>query len=102
MPTFDFLYWTQQTGSTLTSCGATFQVEVSMPAALEEFCTKKAIPIPAPVPGFALIDTGASHSAIDETVLQQLGILPIDSIPLSTQAEPVDPSFTPQKFLFQR
>lgn len=84
MPIFDFYFWTQETGPTLATSGPIIQVEVSMPSALEEFCTKKSVPIPPPQTGFALIDTGASNSAIDESILQQLSILPIDSIPSST------------------
>jgi hypothetical protein len=69
MPTFDFFFWDQKTNSgTLAQSGPIIPVEVSMPRALEEFCTKKAIPIPAPKVGYALIDTGASITAIDENI----------------------------------
>jgi predicted aspartyl protease len=84
MPTFDFLYWTQEAGATLASSGPIIQVEIAMPRALQEFCTKKNVQIPPPHTGYALIDTGASVTAIDEEVLEQLSILPIDSIPSAT------------------
>jgi hypothetical protein len=86
MPTFDFLHWRQDLGPTLAASGPVIPVEVSMPKPLEEFCTKKGIPIPAPQAGYALIDTGASISAIDESILQRLSLLPIDSIPSVTAA----------------
>lgn len=84
MPTFDFFYWKEQFGDTLTAVGPIIPVEVGMPLALQEFFTKNGLPIPSPQSGYALIDTGASITAIDESVLQQLSILPIDSIPLSS------------------
>src|SRR5205807_4532692 len=84
MPTFDFLYWTQENGATLTRDGPIIPVEVSMPTALEEFCTQKGIMIPPPQSDYALIDTGASATSMDESVLQQLSILPIDRVPCSS------------------
>jgi hypothetical protein len=84
MPTFDFYYWNKDFGNTLLSVGPIIPVEVSMPSALQEFLTKENVSIPAPQVGYALIDTGASITAIDETVLKQLSILPIDSIPSQT------------------
>jgi len=84
MPTFDFFYWTQETGETLTRDGPIIPVEVSMPTALEEFCSKKGYSIPPTQSGYALIDTGASATSMDESVLQQLSILPIDCISCSS------------------
>jgi len=84
MPVFDFFHWNQQQGDTLTDSGPLIQVVVSMPAALEEFCTKKGYQIPAPIPGYALIDTGASATAVDEDILQQLSVVPIDLMPTAT------------------
>ncbi|MCX6594388.1 MAG: aspartyl protease family protein [Acidobacteria bacterium] len=55
-----------------------------MPVALEEYFTENGFEIPAPVTGYALIDTGATSSAVHEPILQQLSILPIDSSPTST------------------
>lgn len=84
MPIFNFFHWTQETGYTLLDSGPLIQVAIGIPAALEEFCTQKNIPIPAAVTGYALIDTGASASAVHEEILLGLGVLPIDSIPTST------------------
>jgi hypothetical protein len=55
-----------------------------MPSALEEWCVKHGFPVPAPEPGYALLDTGASIYGIHEPILEQLSITPIDSIPLGT------------------
>lgn len=84
MPTFDFLYWKENLGDTLASTGPIVPVEVSMPQALQEFFNKNNIPIPPSQTGYALIDTGASVTAIEESVLTQMSILPIDSIPSSS------------------
>jgi hypothetical protein len=84
MPVFDFFHWNQQQGDTLTDPGPLVQVVVSMPAAVEEFCTKNGYQIPAPIPGYALIDTGASATAVDEDILKQLSIVPIDLMATST------------------
>ena len=42
------------------------------------------MPIPAPVAGYALIDTGASASAVHEQIFTDFGVQPIDHIPMST------------------
>jgi len=86
MPVFDFIIWNQQDGGLLEREGPLIPVEVSMPTALEDWCVRQNFPIPAPEPGYALIDTGASISCIHEPILEQLSITPIDSIPLVTPA----------------
>lgn len=58
----------------LASSGPIMQVEVHVPLVLAESLQKAASPIPAPVQGWALIDTGASISAVDSSVVSQLGI----------------------------
>lgn len=94
MPVFDFILWTQQQGGTLERDGPIIPVEVSMPVALEEWCVKHNYPVPPPIAGYALIDTGASISAIHEPILEQLSIIPFDSIPLIT------PSGTGRAFVY--
>lgn len=84
MPVYNFFHYDKNRGPTLEETGPLVQVSISLPKALEEFYSKKGIPIPAPIPGYALIDTGASASAVHEEVLTNLGILPIDSIPTHT------------------
>jgi len=84
MPVFDFLHWVEEAGDYLHDTGPLVQVVISMPAALEEYFTKRGIEIPAPVSGWALIDTGASSTAVHEPILEQLSLIPIDSIPTAT------------------
>ncbi len=84
MPVFDFLFWTKEHGDTLRSSGPIVPVEVGIPRILEEYCVRENIPIPPPVSGYALIDTGAFMSAVHEQLFQDFGIQPIDSIPTWT------------------
>jgi len=84
MPVFDFFHWDKDRGYTLAETGAILQVTVGIPPALEQFCLKSGVPIPAPVAGYALIDTGASASAVHEQVFADFGVQPIDHIPMST------------------
>ena len=84
MPVFDFLHWSKEQGDTLADTGPIIQVVLSMPAALAEFCREQNITVPLPVSGYALIDTGASNTAVHEDILKQLSVLPIDSIPHAT------------------
>jgi len=84
MPVFNFFHWNKDQGHLLADTGPLIQVVIGMPPALEEFCLKKGIPVPAPESGYALIDTGASATSVHEPILEQLSILPIDSIPSVT------------------
>jgi len=100
MPVFDFLHWNKTHGDLLEETGPLIQVVVSMPPALEEFCVTKGIEIPAPVSGYALVDTGASATSVHEPILQQLSVLPIDSIPSATPSGPGRSFVYPAKVSF--
>ena len=52
---------------------------VSVPPEIAEAFTKQSKPIPNPVAGFGLIDTGATGSCVDEAVAKQLQ-LPIVNV----------------------
>lgn len=84
MPVFDFFHWDKDKGYTLAETGAILQVTVGIPPALEQLCLRDGIPIPAPITGYALIDTGASASAVHEQIFTDFGVQPIDHIPMST------------------
>jgi predicted aspartyl protease len=84
MPVFSFFHWSQQHGRTLTGSGALVSVEISIPTALKEHLSSKGLAIPAPQAGFALIDTGAFATAVDQTVFDALGVSQIDKIKTST------------------
>jgi hypothetical protein len=84
MPVFDFFHWDKQKGNTLAETGALLQVTVGIPPALEQLCLKNSIAIPTPISGYAMIDTGASASAVHEQIFIDFGVQPIDHIPMST------------------
>lgn len=81
MPVFDFFHWHKDHGKTLTETGPLVAVEISIPAALKEHLAANALPIPAPQSGYALVDTGASHTAVHEDILIALGVQHIDEMP---------------------
>jgi hypothetical protein len=100
MPVFDFAYWTDTTAETLTGDGPIIPVEVSIPTALEQFYLEKKMLLPSVQRGHALIDTGASTTAVDERVLQQLNILPIDETDCSSPHGTAKNSIYPLKVSF--
>lgn len=83
MPTFNFVFWDQQTGGYLQTEGPIIAVEISMPQQLETWCLQNNLSVPAPVAGYALVDTGASISGIHRPILDQLSLVPIDEIPVA-------------------
>jgi len=56
--------------------GPTIPVTISLIQAHIDYLTKLGQPLPNPVSGLALIDTGATFCSIDESVLQALGVPP--------------------------
>lgn len=64
--------------------GPLLQVSIQTPASAAAVLTRAGKDIPAPVLGFALIDTGANVSAVHENVLKGLGCTPIDRIFLNS------------------
>jgi hypothetical protein len=61
----------------LFNAGPRLPVEIKIPNALANYLTQKGQPVPSPVSGDALVDTGASVSCVDETVIQNLGVNPV-------------------------
>jgi len=80
MPVFSFFHWSKEHGGTLAETGPLVSVEISVPQQLKEYLSQKGLPIPAPRSGFALIDTGAFNTAVDQSVFDALGTQPIDTI----------------------
>jgi hypothetical protein len=58
----------------LAATGPIIQVQIQAPQVLAQALQKAAAPLPPRVQGFALVDTGASISSADTSVLTQLGI----------------------------
>jgi len=57
--------------------GPIIPVEISVPTLLVEHMTTAGVPIPKPATGFALIDTGASISAVDIDIITGLQVRPV-------------------------
>lgn len=68
----------------LVTGGPLLQVEISVATELAEHLTSQGKPVPKPVSGWALIDTGATRTAIDETVVRELALNSIDTVTLAT------------------
>lgn len=84
----------------LAQVGPLLQVEVSIPSALEQHLAAQNQPIPAPITGWALIDTGATRSCVDTKTITQLGLKPIGVTQMGTARGPVKQHLYPAKFRF--
>ncbi len=89
MPIFSRFWLTSQTPPTadpeqLRVRGPALQVEIFVPSALAAALQQAQAPLPTPHVGLALIDTGASISAVDEPILRTLGLNPTGTIQVVT------------------
>ncbi len=80
--------------------GPTLQVEVHVPDALATILSQQGSPVPAPVAGKALIDTGASITAVDDTVIRSLGVQPVGIATVHTPSGSTQQNLYPVKFIF--
>ncbi len=67
----------------LQATGPVGQVQLEVPAALAQRLVAASTPIPAPVVGLALIDTGATVSCVDSSVPPRLTVNPVGRTTLS-------------------
>lgn len=74
-------------GGGLQLDGPKIPIEVAVPAVLAKFLARNGLPVPAARKGFALIDTGASITAVDNDVVASLGIQPIGQMKLATTTQ---------------
>lgn len=89
MPIFSRFWLTQQSPPTadpeqLRIRGPALHAEIFIPQALAAVLQQTQQPLPVPHVGLVLIDTGASISAVDEQVLQGLGLSPTGVIQVVT------------------
>ena len=84
----------------LRMAGPSLQVEVSVPTALANQLQAANQPIPNPVLGLGIVDTGASISAVDSTVISQLGVQPVGTANVGTAGGPQTQFTYPAKFTF--
>jgi len=76
----------------LQLAGAAISVEIAVPSVLAQRLAERGEPVPAPRVGQALIDTGASLTAVDEDALKALGLQPTGRIRLATPSQADGPA----------
>ncbi|MDE1852545.1 MAG: hypothetical protein KGI38_02225 [Thaumarchaeota archaeon] len=81
--------------------GPTVEAEVAVPSALEQLLRQKGQSVPPPVKGNVLVDTGATMSAVDDSVIRALGVSPIGVINTGTAGGPQTQSLYPARFILQ-
>ena len=64
--------------------GPVIDVLIGLPGSLMDMLRSQGSPIPGPVAVKALIDTGASSSVIQPSIIQQLGLQPIGMVGVNT------------------
>lgn len=74
-------------------------IEISLPQILVDELTKKGMPTPKPIAGNVLIDTGASASVVDLSVISSLQISPVGVATVLTTAGPVQQNLFPMRFV---
>src|SRR5262245_9946542 len=80
--------------------GPVIQVQVEVPTALATQLTSAGQPLPEPVVGVALIDTGASLCAVDSAVIRQLGVQPVGVAHVGTAGGQQQQLTYPGRFTF--
>lgn len=97
------VYEARSSSDILRSNGAILpNIKISLPQILVDELTKKGMPIPKPITGNALIDTGASASVVDSSVISSLQISPVGVATVLTTAGPVQQNLFPIRFEFPR
>jgi len=80
--------------------GAFFPIEVHIPPQIAEALAKEGKPIPTPVTGLGLIDTGATMTCVHEEILTSLGLNPTGVVNSGTAAGPVQQNVYPVRIVF--
>jgi predicted aspartyl protease len=80
--------------------GPRIDVEVHVPDPLATLLSQQGKPIPKPVLGQALIDTGASITAVDDSTITSLGVQPIGVTMVHTPSGSAQQNLYPVRFVF--
>jgi hypothetical protein len=79
----------------LRQAGPLVAVQVEVPTLLAKYLSDSGKPVPPPVTGWALIDTGATSTAVNEGTAVALGVCPVGTAKVGTaggsQDQPVFP-----------
>lgn len=79
--------------------GPVVSVAIKVPPEIAELLTKASKPVPPPITGFGLIDTGAVSSCIDHAAAKALGLPVVNVIKMSSAThEQVDTNVYPVSF----
>jgi hypothetical protein len=106
MPLHNHFYLLQQPGGQVFSRfplmqdGPLLDVEIHVPLALADLLTQQKKPVPKPVAGKAMIDTGASISAVDDSVITSLGVQPVGIATVLTPSGGAQQNQYPVRFMF--
>jgi predicted aspartyl protease len=68
----------------LTQRGPIIQVTIGVEQNIAQQLLSQGMPLPQPVPGLALIDTGATSTCIDEDVAKQLNLPVVDVVTIAS------------------
>lgn len=86
--------------SILRSAGPLVNVEISIPTVLAQLYDQIKQPIPAPITGWAMLDTGAYRTSVDNTTIQSLKVSAVGRESTLTPSGPKDQNTYPAHFKF--
>jgi hypothetical protein len=89
-----------QSPEALVAAGAFLPLEIHVPAAVAQLLADRGLPIPPPVAGVGLIDTGATLTCVHESVLAGLALNPVSTVTSGTANGPVTQSIYPARLVF--
>ncbi|SRR5579875_452689 len=74
-------------------------IQIAIPSRLEQQLRNSKQPVPSPNSGDALIDTGATVSGVDDSVIRRLGVSPVGLANVGTGAGPNQQNLCPARFI---
>lgn len=86
--------------NTLRLAGPVISVEISIPTALAQRYSQINVPIPPPISGLAMLDTGAYRTSVDNETIQSLGVSAVGLEPTLTPSGKKDQNTYPAHFKF--
>ncbi len=84
----------------LYSGGPLISVAITIPNALVQLYQKEQRPIPAPISGIALIDTGATKTCVHDKIMEKLGVQTTGVTTTHTANGPKQSNLYPAHFSF--
>ena len=90
----------QPNPSGLLQVGAILPVEVHVPDIIANQLTSSGQPVPNPVSGMALIDTGCTLTSVDDQAMQSLNLPPVNVVNTLTASGPAQQNQYPVKLEF--